>query len=110
MNGFEIYYNGNAEKVAVEDGMITINVFTISGNNNDSRLYVGGIDHKKCEKYVWFDWHPIIAGDKFRIRVVDVDEISMPEKIETDPDMNQPQRKLEFFRQMENRLKDQGLL
>jgi hypothetical protein len=107
MKGFEIRHNDKTTKVAVEDGMVMIHLFD---NNADSRIYVGGVDYEKRERIVWCNLSPMEIGDKFEIKFVEIDDTSMPVKIEEDENIKRPKTKLEFFRELEAKLKQEGLI
>jgi hypothetical protein len=108
MKGFEISYN-NQEKTnaAVEDGMITIHIFT---KNDGSRLYVEGVDYGEYKKYVWNAHSPISIGDQWDIKVTEVNAPSTPAKTSIDKSIKRPPTKLEIFRALEETLKKEGLL
>ena len=64
----------------------------------------------KCERYVWFDFSPIFIGEKFEIKVTEIDAISDPNVMIVDKNIKRPKTKLEFFRELEDNLKKQGLI
>jgi hypothetical protein len=116
MKGFEIRYNEKETKVAVKDGMITIHLFNqnvVDGHilvDDVSRMYIGGVDSEECKRYVWGDFSPIKIGDKFEIKVAEIDAPSAPAEITEDKNIKRPKTKLEFFRELEAKLKKQGLI
>lgn len=115
MKGFEVCYNKKTTKVAVKDGMITIHVFNNNGDSpvltdGDSRLDVWGVDYEKYERYVWNDSSPINVGDRFEIKVTEINVPSVPAKTIEDKTIKRPKTKLEFFRKLEAELKKQGLI
>jgi hypothetical protein len=114
MTGITVNYNGEETKVAVKDGMITVQLFHKSGNSpvladGESRMYIGGIDYEKYQRYIWYN-SPIKMGDKFEIKVVETEEFSAPVKIKDDKNMKRPKTKLEFFYKLEAELKKQELI
>jgi hypothetical protein len=113
--GIEIRYNGKTTKVSVEDGMITVHLFNQNGNSpglkdGDSRMDIWGIDYEKCTRYAWYDSLPINIGDRFEIKVTEIDVPSSPAKTTEDKSIKRPKTKLEFFRELETELKKQGLI
>jgi hypothetical protein len=113
--GIEIRYNDKTTKVSVEDGMITVHLFNQNGNSpglkdGDSRMDIWGIDYEKCTRYVWYDSLPINIGDRFEIKVTEIDAPSSPAKTTEDKSVKRPKTKLEFFRELETELKKQGLI
>jgi len=87
MKGFIIHCNGKTTKIAaVEDGMITIDLFVNNGESpsltdGESRMYVGGVDYKESKYMVWYDHTPINIGDEFEIKFAEINEPSAPVKI-----------------------------
>ena len=95
MKGFEIRHNDNIIKVAVKDGMITVHLYNHNGNgpvlmDGVSRIYIGGIDYARCKNYVWRDNSPIDIGDKFEIKLTEMDEFSIPDKITDEEYIKRP--------------------
>lgn len=116
MKGFEIHYNNKEmANVAVKDGMITVHLFNNNGDSpaltdGESRIYVGGVDYEECRSYVWADYLPIKIGDRFEIKVAEIDVLSAPAKVMEDKNIKRPKTKLDFFRELEVELKKQGLI
>jgi hypothetical protein len=107
MKGFEICYIDKTTKIAIKDGLIVIDLYN---NNSDRRMYIGGVDYKECKRIVWYDNSPIKIGDKFKIKVTEIDDPSAPVEITEDKNIKRPKTKLEFFRELEVELKKQGLI
>jgi hypothetical protein len=115
MKGFEIRYNDKMTKVAVKNGMITVQIFNNNGKSRmlmdgDSRMYIGGVDYANCKWIIWHNDSPIKIGDKFEIKVAEIDSFSAPVEIKEDKSIKRPKTKLEFFRELEADLKKQGLI
>jgi hypothetical protein len=115
MTGIIVNYNGEETKVAVKDGMITVNLFANNGDSpaladGESRMYIGGIDYEECKRYVWRDYFPIKIGDRVNIKVAEIETFSAPAKVAEDKNMKRPKTKLDFFRELEAELKKQGLI
>ena len=115
MKGFEVHNNGKTTKIAVKDGMITIHLFVNNGESRmltdgESRMYVGGVDYTERINMAWYDNTPINIGDKFEVKVTEINEPSVPAKIIEDKSIKRPKTKLEFFRFLEHELKKQGLI
>ncbi len=106
MKGFKIYHKQKTIKAAVRDGEITLNLFN---NNGDSRIYIGAIDYAENERIEWCDFSEIEIGDKFEIEISEIDAPSTPAKIEH-VKIERPKSKLEIFFELENKLKQEGLL
>lgn len=109
MKGFEINYKGGGLKVAIENGMITIDIYTIRGNKNNDTIYTGGIDYDKSQENVWLDFLPIRPEEHLQIKVTDVDKVSTPARTKKVQNIK-PATKLETFRRLEEELAKQGLL
>ncbi len=107
MKVFKIYYKQKTIKAAVLDGDITLNLFTKKG---DSRICIGAVDYTENEKIEWCDFSEIEIGDKFEIEVAEIDIPSTPAKIKQDMKLERPKSKLEIFLELENNLKQKGLL
>jgi|CZCB01.1.fsa_nt_gi hypothetical protein len=107
MKGFKIYYRQETIKAAVSEGMITFNLFN---DKQNSRLYIGAIDYAENRRIEWHDFSEIEIGDKFEIEVSEIDTPSTPAKIVEDMKIERPKNKLEIFRELENKLKQKGLL
>ena len=96
MKGFEIHYNDKTTKVAIkEDCMITIHIFNNNGENHtlkdgESCMYIGGVDYEAYKRIVWYDHSPINIGDRFEIKVVEIDELSKPAQIKEDKTIKRP--------------------
>lgn len=107
MKGFEISYNDDTAYVAIEDGLLMINVYNLRGEGN---LYVGGVDYQKQTKLSWYDHVPIDIGAKIGIKFTEIDHISVPVRSIHDQSIKRPLSKLELFFRLEQYLKSQGLL
>lgn len=107
MKGFEINYNGDVKKVAVDDGLLTVNLFD---NKGDSHIFVETVDYKTHQRSVWYDWQPIKTGDEFRMRFMDISECSSPLFEVEEIEVERPKTKLEFFHELEDKLKKRRLL
>jgi hypothetical protein len=107
MKGFEIQYRQEITKAAVPDGAITLNLFS---NNGNSRLYIGAIDYAENRRIEWHDFSLMEIGDIFEIKVSEIDTPSTPAKIVGDRKIERTKNKLEIFRELENKLKQKGLL
>lgn len=107
MKGFEINYDGDIKKVAVEDGLLTIHIFD---NKGDSRIFVEVIDYKTQKRAVWYNWQSIKPGNEFKINFTDISECSSSLFEEHDIEIKKPETKLVFFHKLEDKLKKQGLL
>lgn len=107
MKGLEIYYKQKMISAAIPDGEIMFNLFHRDG---DSRIYVGGVDYVKNTRVVWCDFSKIEIGDEFKIDISEIDTPSLPAKIKQDLNIKRPKTKLEIFFELENKLKQEGLL
>jgi hypothetical protein len=115
VKGFEIRYNDKPIKVAIKDGLLTVHLFSSNGGSpaladGESRMYIGGVDYEKCESWIWFGYFPIKIGDRFEIKVAEIDVPSAPFKVAEGKNIKRPKTKLEFFREVEVELKKQGLI
>ena len=107
MKGFKIQTKEKIEKVAIKNGMLTINIFTKKDSNC---LYIGGVDYIEKKNYVWADFIPISLGDKLSIELSEIDETSVPSKVTINNNIESPTTKLENFRNLESYLKKEGVL
>jgi hypothetical protein len=108
MKGFEVYVNGEVTKVPVhDDGLTLIDIFH---KDDDSRIHIERIDYTECQRIVWHDYSPINIGDRFEIKVTEIDEPSTSAKTIMDKNIKRPITKLEYFRILETELKEQGLI
>lgn len=107
MKGFKVYYRQETIKAAVSDGMITFNLFN---NNQNCHLYIGAIDYAENRRIEWRDFSEIEIGDELEIEVSEIEAPSTPAKIEHDMKIERPKNKLEIFQELENKLKQKGLL
>ncbi len=107
MKGLVINYNGEEKSIAIKDGTVNIHLFD---NNGDSRIHIEAVDYKECKNVIWCDFFHIKTGDKFKIRMAEIDHPSAPTKIIEDKNIKRPKTKLEFFYELETELKQQGLL
>lgn len=107
MKGFEIQFKEETIRIAVEDGLATINIFD---NNGDSKLYVGAINYKEQKDLIWHDYSSISIGEKLEIKATEFDYPSSPEKINERKDIKRPKSKLEVFLGLETDLKKRGIL
>lgn len=107
MKGVKIYCKQKTIKAAVPDGDITLNLFH---NNGDSRIYVRAVDYVNNERIDWCDSSEIEIGDEFEIEISEIDTPSTPAKIKRDMKIKRPKTKLEIFFELENKLKQEGLL
>ena len=114
MKGIEIHYKDKTTKIAIQNGIITIDLFVNNGKScmlvdGEARMYVGGVDYSECKKMIWYNSLPINIGDEFEINVTEIDESSEP-FIVKDEKVNRSRTKLDFFHLLEDRLKKQGLI
>lgn len=107
MKGLKIDYKQKTIKAAVPDGDITLNLFY---NNGDSRIYVKAVDYADNRKIDWCDFSEIEIGDEFEIEISEIDTPSTPAKVKQDMKIKRPKTKLEIFFELENKLKQEGLL
>lgn len=107
MKGFEINYKGNITKVMANNGMITIHIYDLNGSGH---IYAGNIEYLERQRNIWYDNMSIELGDKFEIKVCEIDQMSEPIISKEDKTIERPMSKLENFRRMEAHLKEQGLL
>ena len=107
MKGFKVYYGQETIKAAVSDGMNTFNLFN---NNQNCHLYIGAIDYAENRRIEWRDFSEIEIGDELEIEVSEIEAPSTPAKIEHDMKIERPKNKLEIFQELENKLKQKGLL
>jgi hypothetical protein len=115
MTGIIVNYNGEQTKAAIKDGMITVHLFSNNGYSpsladGESRMYIGGVDYEECKSYVWCDYFPVKIGDRFEIKVAEINAPSAPVKVAENQNMKHPKTKLEFFCELEAELKKQGLI
>lgn len=107
MKGFEITYNGLNNKVAVNEGLLTIHINNI---NEQAFIYAGSVEYDEQRRNIWYNFVPIKPGDKIEIKMVETDNISEPETKVTDKSIKRPISKLEAFYRVEALLKEKGLL
>ncbi|MDR2954694.1 MAG: hypothetical protein LBV43_06405 [Prevotella sp.] len=107
MKGFEIHYNENVTKVAVEDGVAFLNIFH---NDNKSWIYADGVDYTECRHNIWCNYIPIEIGNKIMIRITEIDCITTPIRTFEDKSVKRPKTKMEIYRELEENLKNEGLL
>ncbi|NMB37537.1 MAG: hypothetical protein GX993_05830 [Bacteroidales bacterium] len=107
MNGIEIDYNGDIQKIAVKDGMILLNIFVNDSKGNDS-IYASTTDYEKGIKSVYYDFTPITIGDRFKISIKEIDAPSAPLKEQSDN--TRRMTKLEQFKRLEEELKREGAI
>lgn len=109
MEGITVNYNGEEKKIAVRDGMITVHLYD---NNGEGFMNISGVDYEECKRYIWnnFNRIRIRIGDKFEIKVTEMDVPSTPAKVMEDKKIKRPKTKLDFFRELEVELKKQGLI
>lgn len=107
MKGFEIQHNGKITKVAIKDGKF---YFIIDSYAAGDFMDIGGIDYEEHKKLTWCFLHPIQIGDKFDIRIVDIEDPSLPLEVKKDESIRRPPSKLELFRELEDELKKKGLI
>lgn len=107
MKGFKIHYRNKRIRAAVPDGDITINLFN---NNGNSRLNIGAIDYAENRRIEWQVFSLIEIGDILEIKVSEIYTPSTPAKIVKDRKIERPKNRLEIFRELENKLKQKGLL
>ena len=107
MKSLKIYYKQKTINAAVHDGDITLNLFHRA---DDSRIYIGAVDYVENERVDWCDFSEIEIGDEFEIEISEIDTPSTPAKIKQDMKIKRPKTKLEIFFELENKLKQEGLL
>ena len=107
MKGFELNYNGKISYITVEDGLILIMIGNVDNKGN---FYVGGWEYDKQNKIIWYNNIPISVGDKFEVKFTEINEITKPAQCLHDKSIKRPISKLEAFRQLEQSLKNKGLL
>jgi|GEM_PF-6238223 hypothetical protein len=107
MKGLKIYYKQKTINAAVPDGDITLNLFHRDG---DSRIYIGAVDYVENAIIDWCDFSEIEIGDKFEIEISEIGTPSAPAKMKQDMKIKRPKTKLEIFFELENKLKQEGLL
>jgi hypothetical protein len=106
MHGLKIYHNNKKLEVAIKDGMLFFNLFSYHGGNE---LNICGTNYIKHEKYIWKS-SSIALGDKIKIEVAEINEPSAPTKIIKDKAIVQPKTKQEILRELEEKLKREGLI
>jgi hypothetical protein len=115
MVGIIVNYNGEQTKAAIKNGMIIVDLFNSNGDSpalfdGESRMYIGGVDYEQCKRVVWRDSSPVEIGDRFEVRIAEIDAPSSPVRVAESQNMNRPKTKLEFFCELELDLKKQGLI
>lgn len=108
MKGFEITYRGQILKVAVENGMIVIDVYTV--RKDEDCIYIGGTDYDQSQKNVWLNFLPIEQGEHLQINVTDIDHVSAPTETRNVQNLKKPPTKLDMFRRLEEELIEKGAL
>lgn len=105
MKGFEIYYNEKKIEVVCDDFLAII--FCVTKEN--AFCNVTGSNYTANERSVWLN-QTINPGDKFSIKMTEVNRPSVPMKVDKDKNIKRQKTKLEFFREFEENLKKEGLL
>ncbi|MBQ8502604.1 MAG: hypothetical protein IJ494_10025 [Bacteroides sp.] len=108
MKGFEISYRNTTQRVGVEDELLT---FLLHATGDNAMLYVWSTDYDQQLNRVWHNNSPVASDELIRIRVIDLEEeaISVPVKEVKSEHIRRPSE-LEAFRNLENLLKEKGLL
>ena len=104
MKGYQICYNGKKTDVAIkDDSLIVIDLFC---KDDENRMYVESVDYADCKILTWYNHTPINIGDRFEIKVVEMEKSSEPAKVEEDKTIKRPMTKLDYFRFLEERIKN----
>ena len=112
MKGFVITSKGQSIKVGVKDGGLCTIMFYYqnSGQGESNFVMSNSVDYDAKQRNCWQKFAPMNLNDSFQIKFTEIDEISTPIESVTSERIRRPISKLEIFRQLENDLKEKGLL
>lgn len=112
MKGFVVKFNGKEVKVGVEGGGLIQVQFHCSNMNGVERnyIYVSGVDYEIKERSIWMKYDAMNLNDDCKIIYTNVDEATLPCEREVDTNIRIPSSKFEKYLQLENYLKEKGLI
>ncbi|MBQ8420943.1 MAG: hypothetical protein IJX11_01625 [Bacteroidales bacterium] len=112
MKGFVITSKGQSIKVGVKDGgLCTIHLhYQNAGRGERNFVMIDSVDYDAKQRNIWQKFTPMNVKDSFQIKFAEMDELSTPMESVTDESIRCPMSKLDSFRQLENFLKEKGLL
>lgn len=88
MIGFELKINGETITGAVEEGVFSVILTSVVEKGiNSINLDFTGLDLGDTKVHKMIDWHKshLKNGDEISIKIIDVSEISAPQKIREQP-------------------------
>lgn len=111
MKGFVISNNETRMSVGVSAGsLLSIQFHSFNYDDGCCYVMVSGTDYEKKARIVWLKNTPVNLNDLWRIEFGEIDDVAMPVESVADEFVRKQVSKLESFRNIENYLKEKGLL
>lgn len=111
MKGFDIVFNGIEKTIVAEYEFLLIHINKLY-SNEDATICVYGVDYEMHIRKYWFCDVPIKVNDIIHIKMCEINNETSPEKEVLDKNIRRldSKVKLKAFYELENYLKEKGLL
>lgn len=109
MIGFTVIHNGESIDVGVEEGGLCSIQFH-AFNGLCGFVYISSVNYGQKVRNVWLNKVPLSDNDSWKIIFRDIDTVSEPMDSTVDEGIGRAPSPLDAFRELENYLKEKGLI